>query len=139
MFSHSHKETACTRGPDSVCVCERYRVWVKLDANTHGIYYLADGRFSSVCCMMLHLPCAIGLKLKAISISSYRITFVHFSASLCSTCYPLHLYSSVSCVTSTLHSSIEKRQDFIILSLVTLTRLFSLCSVFFKKAKRHSL
>lgn len=78
MFSHSHKETACTWGPNSVCLCERYRVWVKLDANTHGIYYLADGRFSSVCCMMLHLPCAIGLKLKAISISSYRILFCAF-------------------------------------------------------------
>lgn len=25
------------------CLCERYRVWVKLDANTRGIYYLADG------------------------------------------------------------------------------------------------
>ncbi len=110
MFSHSHKETACTWGPDSVCVCEIYRVWVKLDANTHGIYYFADGRFSSVCCMMLHLPCAIGLKLKAISISSYRITFAHFSASLCSTCYPLHLYSSVSCVTSTLWHSTQKNK-----------------------------
>lgn len=47
------------------------------DANMRGIYYLADGRLSSGSCLMLHLPSAIGLKLKAISIPSHKI----FSAS----------------------------------------------------------